>query len=142
MDFELFKKISPKEEKKEVLDKQHIYILPTLKEPFGMSLIEASARGNMIVSADTNGPQYIFESDRGEDMGWGIVTERGVLAKITEDHDAYFSGNIGQAIDWTVKNWKDNEKRALDLREKIKNTWTWESIGREYIALFKEMISA
>lgn len=138
--FKLFSAISPLEEKKEVLDKQHLYILPTLKEPFGMSLIEASARGNMIVSADTNGPQYIFESDKGKDHRWGISTDRGVLAKISDDHDKYFSGNIGQAIAWVVENWEDSVGRVLNLNEKIKHTWTWESIGEEYLELFKSLV--
>lgn len=138
--FRLFSAISDKEEKKEVLDPQHIYILPTLKEPFGMSLIEASARGDMIVSADTNGPRYIFESDKGKDMAWGSVTERGILAKISEDHDKYFSVNIGKAISWAVENWETGLDRVLNLNNKIRRTWTWESIGEQYLKLFKSLI--
>ena len=138
--FKLFTAISAINEKKEVLDNQHLYILPTLKEPFGMSLIEASARGNMIVSADTNGPQYIFESDKGKEQKWGISTDRGVLAKITDDHDKYFSRNIGQAIAWTVEDWEESVLRVLNLNKKIKDTWTWESIGQEYLELFKRLV--
>jgi len=41
--FKLFDRISPIDEKKQILDDKHIYILSTLKEPFGMSIIEASA---------------------------------------------------------------------------------------------------
>jgi len=136
--FKLRSAISPQAEKKEILDDKHIYILPTLKEPFGMSVIEASARGNMIVSADTNGPKFMFESDSGRDRGWGIVTEYGVMARITEDHRVDFAENIGRAIVWTVDNWQTGVRRVLKFNEKIRNTWTWESIARQYMELFQQ----
>ncbi|MFH1836624.1 MAG: glycosyltransferase family 4 protein [Candidatus Omnitrophota bacterium] len=135
--FNLLDAISSTEEKKYILDNKHIYILPTLKEPFGMSLIEASARGNMIVSADTNGPRYMFESDKGERTEWGIVTPRGVLAAITEDHHKNFSQNVGRAIVWVVDNWSGSRDRVKNFNKKIKEVWTWEGIGKQYLELFK-----
>ena len=139
--FKLFDKISPVEEKKEVLDDKVIYILPTLKEPFGMSLIEASARGTIIVSADTNGPKWMLESDHGEDVEWGILTGKGVLVKITNDHHKNFAENIGKALVWTVDNWENSVKNVLAFNKKIRNTWTWESIGRQYLEFFRFTIN-
>ena len=103
-----------------------------------MSVIEASARGNISVSADTNGPKYMFESEKGEDLGWGLITERGVLAKITDDHQANFANNIGKAIVWTVKNWQRSLENILRFNKKIRITWTWEGIGKQYLELFRQ----
>ncbi|MFC1705602.1 glycosyltransferase family 4 protein [Planctomycetota bacterium] len=137
VEFRLFDAISPTEEKQELLDPKHIYILPTLKEPFGMSIIEASARGNMIVSADTNGPKFMMEMESGKDLEWGIATRYGALARITDDHEANFAHNVGSAIAWTVDNWTACAENVLAFNEKVRNTWTWESIGEQYLAIFE-----
>ncbi|MFH1395233.1 MAG: glycosyltransferase family 4 protein [Candidatus Omnitrophota bacterium] len=134
--FNLRSAISPVSEKKQILDDKHIYILPTLKEPFGMSVIEASARGNMIVSADTNGPKFMFESESGEVFDWGVVTRYGVLANITENHYANFAQNIGKAVNWVVENWQKSTELVLNFNNKVRKIWTWESIGEEYLKLF------
>ncbi|MFH1412236.1 MAG: glycosyltransferase family 4 protein [Candidatus Omnitrophota bacterium] len=137
IDLKLLDAISHSDEKKSILDDKHIYILPTLKEPFGMSLVEASARGNMIVSADTNGPGYMFESGNGERTEWGIITERGVLAAITNDHNKNFPGNVGKAIVWVTDNWEKSVQRVVEFNKKIRSTWTWEGIARQYVELFE-----
>jgi len=131
-----FNSISPPSEKKEILDDKHLYILPTLKEPFGMSLIEASARGNMLVSTDNTGPRYMMESDQAADFDWGVVTQYGILAKITEDHKKTLPENIGNAIVWTIKNWKHCSQKTLAFNKKIRQNWTWEGIARQYLELF------
>jgi glycosyltransferase involved in cell wall biosynthesis len=135
----LMERISPPVEKRAILDDKQIYILPTLKEPFGMSLIEASARGNMIVSADTNGPHFILGAEHGEDTGWGIATERGVLARITAEPERNLAHNIGQAVAWTVDRWRDGPRRVIALNDKIRSTWTWEGIAKRYIELFQSV---
>lgn len=141
LEFELrlMQRISPPAEKREILDDKQIYVLPTLKEPFGMSLIEASARGNMIVAADTNGPHFIFDADRGQDQEWGIVTDRGVLARITADPQLNLARNIGRAVAWTVDHWQEGPGRVLALNAKIRSTWTWEGIARRYLELFESL---
>lgn len=136
--FKLLNAISPPDEKKEILDDKHIYILPTLKEPFGMSIIEASARGNMIVSTDTNGPQYMMLSEHDNHFDWGIVTDNGVLAKITENHHTNLANNIGRAIVWTIDNWQSCTQRVLAFNKKIRKKWTWEGIAKQYLELFEK----
>ena len=137
VEFLILDSISSTEEKKKILDNKHIYILPTLKEPFGMSLIEASARGNIIVSAETNGPKYMFESDKYSPNEWGILTARGILAKITDKPKEKFTKNIGKAISYVADNWKEASSRVLSFNDKIRKTWTWEGISKQYIELFK-----
>ena len=111
--------------------------MPTLKEPFGMSLIEASARGNIIVSAETNGPKYMFESDRYSSNEWGVLTARGILVKITDKPKEKFTKNIGEAISYVADNWREASSKVLCFNDKIRKTWTWEGISKQYIELFK-----
>jgi glycosyltransferase involved in cell wall biosynthesis len=128
--------ISPTDEKKEILDDKHIYILPTLKEPFGMSLVEASARGNMIVSTDTNGPKDIFGNDGERQTEWGKITERGLMVAITDDHKKNLANNIASAILYVSDHWNEGRERILNFNRKIRSTWVWEEIGKEYLRLF------
>jgi len=137
IEFLILDSISSTEEKKKILDNKHVYILPTLKEPFGMSLIEASARGNIIVSADTNGPRYMFESDKYRPNEWGILTNRGILAQITDKPKEKFTKNIGKAISYVAKNWQEASSKVFNFNDKIRETWTWEGISKQYIELFK-----
>ncbi|MFH1846325.1 MAG: glycosyltransferase family 4 protein [Candidatus Omnitrophota bacterium] len=134
--FDLLQAISPDEEKKHILDDKHIYILPTLKEPFGMSIIEASARGNMIVSADTNGPRFMFEIEKGLSKDWGIVTSYGVLARITDNYTETLPKNIAEAIIWTINNRQDGILRVVLFNDKIRQKWTWKGIAGQYLELF------
>jgi glycosyltransferase involved in cell wall biosynthesis len=136
--FEFLTAISPPKEKKEILDNKHIYILPTLKEPFGMSIIEASARGNMIVSSDSSGPRYMMISDHDKHYDWGIATDYGVLAKITENHHTNLANNIGKSIVWTINNWQECVQKVLTFNKRIKERWTWEGISKQFLELFKK----
>ncbi len=136
--FNLFNAISPDKEKKEILDNKHIYILPTLKEPFGMSIIEASARGNMIVSTDSTGPKYMMLGEHDTCYNWGVATCYGTLAQITENPHANLANNIGKAIVWTIDNWQRCAQSVLAFNNKIKQKWTWEGIGKQYLELFRK----
>ncbi len=129
--------ISPPEEKKQILDNKHIYLLPSLQEPFGMSIVEASARGNMVISNDTTGPMYMMETEsKGQKTSWGYITPYGVLAKRTEDPYQNLPSNIGEAINWTIENWDTGAERVIKFNKRIRQLWTWEGIARQYIDLF------
>ena len=134
----LFSAISPPEEKKTILDDKHIYISPTLKEPFGMSLVEASARGNMIVSTDNTGPRYMMKGEHNTHFDWGIATDYGLLAKIPENFHTELVDNIGSSITWIIDNWQKCVKCVLAFNQKIREQWTWEGIGKQYLDLFQQ----
>ncbi len=138
--FHLTSAISPPPKKKQILDDKHIYVMPTLKEPFGMSIIEASARGNMIVSTDTTGPAYMMEQESNMHYDWGIITNYGVLARIAEDHHKNLAKNIGKAIVWSIKNWEGGAERITAFNEKIREKWTWEGIAKQYLKLFESQL--
>lgn len=135
-ELKVFRAISSAEEKKALLDPMHIYILPTLKEPFGMSLIEASARGNMIVSTDSTGPRFMMAAEGDRSFDWGSVTQYGILTDITEDHHKNLADNMGKAIVWTIDNWHACKKKVLKFNKRIREKWTWEGIARQYLELF------
>lgn len=101
-----------------------------------MSIIEASARGNLIVSSDSSGPRYMMISDHDKHYDWGIVTDYGVLAKITENHHTNLANNIGKSIVWTIDNWQVCVPKVLTFNRRIKERWTWEGISKQFLELF------
>ena len=130
--------ISPVWEKKQILDDKHIYILPSLQEPFGMSIIEASARGNMIISNDTTGPMFMLDvKNSGQEHSWGYTTPYGALAKRTADPFQNLPENLGKALLWTLDNWNSGADRVLRFNQRIKKYWTWEGIAKQYLQLFE-----
>ncbi len=137
--FNFKKAISPPEEKKQILDDKHIYILASLQEPFGMSIVEASARGNMVISNDTTGPLYMMEvEDKGTETEWGYITPYAPLAKRTADPYKNLAHNMGEAIRWTIENWDTGVDRVLLFNQRIRKLWTWEGIAEQYIDLFSK----
>jgi len=131
--------ISPVEEKKQILDDKHIYILASLQEPFGMSIVEASARGNMIISNDTTGPMYMMEVEKkGQETHWGYITPYGTLAKLTNDPYSNLPKNIGEAIKWTINSWNEGAQRVININKRVRKLWTWEGIAHQYIELFSK----
>ncbi len=134
----VFNSISTTEEKKELLDPSHIYILPTLKEPFGMSIIEASARGNIIIATDNTGPRYMMRDDKEQIFDWGKVTRYGILVNISENFQKDLPSNIGKAVVWATENWGRCTSNILNFNRKIRQLWTWEGISKQYLKLFSE----
>ncbi len=45
------------------IDTHDVFILPSLDEPFGLVLLEASARGKPVITSMTAGPREIFDDD-------------------------------------------------------------------------------
>jgi glycosyltransferase involved in cell wall biosynthesis len=131
-----FDRISPLREKKEILDDKHIYVFSSLKEPFGMSLIEASARGNIIVSTDTYGSRFMMAGVEDLYFNWGRVTPFGIISNRTDNHHSNLGKNITEAILWTIDNWGECKQKILKFNKKIRQKWTWEGIAKKYLELF------
>jgi glycosyltransferase involved in cell wall biosynthesis len=55
----------PRSDVPRVLASATVFALPSIGEPFGMSLLEAMASGKPVVVTDAGGPHYIVDSDGG-----------------------------------------------------------------------------
>jgi glycosyltransferase involved in cell wall biosynthesis len=120
-----------------LLDRFHIYLLPTLNEPFGMTIIEAGARGKLIVTTDTAGPLYILDGEGMEDKGWGYVAKCGICAKRTEEPEVSLAFNLAKAINWTLEHWEESTERALAFVTRIRDRFTWRQVGQQYLELYE-----
>ncbi|TKJ30515.1 MAG: hypothetical protein CEE40_04770 [Chloroflexi bacterium B3_Chlor] len=124
-------------ERNALLDRFHIYVLPTLNEPFGMTLIEAGARGNRLIATDTAGPLYILDGEQMEDRGWGYITRCGVCAKRTEDPEVNLAPNVAKAIGWTLDHWNASADQAIRFLTKIGDRFTWGKVAEDYLEVYR-----
>ena len=67
-------KVSEKE-KLQYLDFSEIFILPSKWEAFGISIVEAMARGNAIISSETEGGKFLVKKENGFTYEFGNLQE-------------------------------------------------------------------
>ena len=132
-----FDRIFASEERNELLDRFHVYLLPTLNEPFGMTLIEAGARGLRLIATDTAGPLYIFGGDGMEDKGWGYVTPCGICAKRTAEPGLNLASNLARAIAWTLEHWGETGNQVTRFLAKIGDRFTWDEVAEDYLKVYR-----
>jgi len=137
VEIQTFDRIFTPLERNRLLDRFHIYLLPTLNEPFGMTIIEAGARGNLIVTTDTGGPLYILHEKRMQDKGWGYVTDCGICAKRTDEPEMNLASNLAKAISWALKRCEDSAEHALTFLTRIGQGFTWRHIAQDYLELYR-----
>lgn len=123
--------------KLKLLDDAQVYMLPTLQDTFGITLVEAGARGNIIVTTDTDGPMYVMASStKLVEHPWGYVTNYGIYAKKTADPENFLPLNLSLALEWVLNNWDVSVKTTLAFQEKIRRDYMWDAIVRAYIELY------
>jgi glycosyltransferase involved in cell wall biosynthesis len=137
VEIETFDRVFTPLQRNAFLDSFHIYLLPTLNEPFGMTIIEAGARGNLIVTTDTAGPLYILDGEDMEEKVWGYVARCGICAKRTEEPEVKLAFNLAKAINWTLEHWEESTERAVAFVTKIGNQFTWRQVGQQYLDIYE-----
>lgn len=133
-----FEAISTAEERNALLDGFQIYLFPTLNEPFGITILEAGARGLAIITTDTVGPRYILDSQQVHETPWGYVTDFGICAKKTSDPAGNLAYNLSQAIRWALDQWPESVRRALAFRERVEEKYTWRRVTQEYFDCYEK----
>ncbi len=99
------------------------FILPSLDEPFGIVIIEAMARGKVILASKSKGPEEILDSS----TAWKF-----------EVNDSL---SLAEAIRKAIYNPSESIKKARAAQIKYKSDYSPESIIPAYISLYNKMIN-
>jgi len=137
VEFTIFGHIFAPAERDPFLDRFDLYVFPTLREPFGITVVETGARGLPVVATDSPGPAYILDSPRREEHAWGTVTDYGVLVRRTDDPERNLAPNVAQALAWALENWEAMTTRALAFHRRVQEQFTWPKVADEYTALYR-----
>jgi len=122
----------------------NLFLMPTLQESFGITIIEAAALGCIPILADTEGPVYIAsakEQDHSDiPTDYGYISYYAVFAAKTQDIPLNFAKNLAASIQYTLDNWKESVERTMRLRQKIKSHFTWEKIAKAHLIVYQDAI--
>lgn len=105
-------------------EKRGVFVNPALTEPFGLTLLEASATGLPIVATDDGGPRDIISN-----------CENGILVDATE------SGEISEALKKIIIDhdlWTEYSKNGI---MNVRKYYTWESHADTYIQAVRKIES-
>src|SRR5690606_10483566 len=83
----------------EEMDRSDIFVLPSIRESFGIVILEAMSRGKVVISSDTKGGNELI--DNGEN---GFIVEN--------------ENELIEAIEYTYRNWG----KLKSLRQKAVET--------------------
>lgn len=131
-----FDRIFSAGERNQFMDGFDLYLFPTLREPFGITVLEAAARGLMVITTDADGPRYLLEKGQVVEKSWGYLSDIGIYAKRTEDPDTHFARNLAGALDWVLRNWDAAAARMLRFHQEIRRRHTWRAIAEQYLEFY------
>lgn len=103
-------------EKIKIIDKHGVFVLPSVREAMPQGLIEALARGKVVISSDTDGGKEIIENGKN-----GFLFKRG-------DYNAL--ANLIR------KNLRGDKKIELNAAKSAKE-YSWEKNVNRYLGMFK-----
>jgi glycosyltransferase involved in cell wall biosynthesis len=130
----------PESKKMALYDKAHIFMMPTLQDTFGITLVEAGARSCMILTTDTSGPEFVVGGKSRIDFPWGYVSELGIIAKKTSKPNINLHTNLKHALIWIYENWEECIPKIKAFRKKIIANFLWDSVIDSYLKLYKELL--
>lgn len=100
-----------------------VFILPSLFETFGVTLLEAMASGRTVIASDIPGPQDI----------------------ITHGHDGFLfeKGNVEQLVEYLdlcLSNKNLRERLGKNARKTIEQKFSFNTIANEYLEIYDSII--
>jgi glycosyltransferase involved in cell wall biosynthesis len=110
-------------EKRRILDESSIFVLPTYAEGLPIAMLEAMAGGNAIVSTAVGSIPDVLTDDH------GILVEPG-------DTEA-----LATAIESLLTDRTRTERLARANRRLIEAEYSWESVGRQLVSLYDQLLA-
>lgn len=108
-----------------VADRKGVFVNPALIEPFGLTVIEASACGLPVVATRNGGPSEVLTEGK-----------TGMLI------DPYDPGDIARQIKKVLKDRALHSRIARNAKKMVVEEYTWEACSRKYLKVFREAIRA
>jgi glycosyltransferase involved in cell wall biosynthesis len=105
------------------LSQGRYFVLPSLDEPFGIVILEAMARGKVILASRSEGPKEILDSS---------------TAWMFELNDPV---SLAEAVRQAILNPGSSTEKARASLEKYRSTYSPERIIPVYVALYHELVS-
>ena len=100
-----------------------VFVVPSIQEAFGKTLVEAMACGTPVVAFDATGPKDIVEHKR-----------TGYLAQPFDSED------LAKGIAWVIEDEARWQALSHQARQKVEDEFAIESVAQRYAELYKEIL--
>ncbi|MBU1075860.1 MAG: glycosyltransferase family 4 protein [Spirochaetes bacterium] len=122
-------------DKLNLFDLARIFVLSSLLEPFGITIVEALAKDIPVVSSGVEGPKDIMELSRiktpfSEALG-------GIL--VNYDDPGRRADNFFEALKYTFDNYSKVKKSVGKGKKKTLKKYAWESLVKEKLRIYKSV---
>ena len=104
----------------QIWDSSEIFILPSKWEAFGIALLEAMARGNAIISSETEGGKFLVRKENGFTYEFGNIKQ------------------LKEKLSMLIKNTKLRKKMQLANQKKAQD-FLWPKIAKQTEELYKTL---
>ncbi len=109
-----------------ILNRHHIFCLPTLKEPGGTAILEAMACGLAIITSDAAGPSESV----GDDCG--------IKVKLSNYRE--FSNGIYNALEYMIKNYYCIGKMGEAARKRVIEKYSNDALKEKILKVYSQVL--
>ena len=118
-------------------DSADAFIMSSPTEPFGITILEAMARGTPIIVSDAPGPREIFHIE--EDFTSEFIEiDYGLMVNFRDEQKCTL--NLGFAIANLLKNIKSFKERANKMKDFVKQNYSWSAVARKVMDVYNEIL--
>jgi glycosyltransferase involved in cell wall biosynthesis len=110
----------PREDVARWMRSAEVFLLPSIREPFGLVLLEAMACGCRVVAAEEGGPRDIISPDL---VVSGLASLVRPLAQGSEQDEARYVADLAAALGAQLTRGCDQETRAAVAASVVGRTW-------------------
>jgi len=123
----------PEEDKSALFDLAEVFVLSSLLEPFGITVVEALAKNVPVVASGVEGPKDIL--DQKEIKAPFSLADGGIL--VNYDEPDRRAGNFFQALKYVFENPQDMKQRTIVGRTKTLAQYSWEALVQKKIEIYE-----
>ncbi len=105
-----------------------VFILPSLKEPAGIAVIEAMSSGLPVICIDAGGPAYSVSENCGIKVP---ITNTNTMIK-----------KLATAIDFMFDSPEKREQMGLNAQQRIIEHFTWDAVTDKMVNVYKNAINS
>jgi len=125
----------PEQDKLGLFEMASVFVLSSLLEPFGITVVEALAKNVPVVAAAVEGPKDIMDLEQVEPPF--APAAGGVL--VHYDDPETRAANLFEGMRYVLENPEDTEARVGRGRDKTLAQYSWEALVQKKLAIYEQV---
>ena len=110
------------------------FITPAILEPFGLTTLEAWARGKTVIRSDNEGSRYLFDIEGNVAIPFE-KKDQGIIVNF----DTNRKENLAEAILWLLNNPEEAKKMGESGKKAVYEKYSWKNTIKTYRNLYQSV---